>query len=209
MTNDFCFHIRQSRALQRNALVHTESANPGAANVNPAGALHAGREPKCSGAKGPRRDWLRVADALYAVEPFLNFLLAQGKDALVVLKDERRNAYQDAAGLWASTLRVPAGGGAGCWLASYLFPAPPGARIVHSRRFKHVAGPYKANMSDDGQSWRLRGFYAGLRLDGRSNQIYRTIFEILKAEAFSVQRSALSFCIKIGGPLFGAVFRRL
>ncbi len=25
----------------------------------------------------------------------------QGKDALVVLKDERRNTYQDAAGLWA------------------------------------------------------------------------------------------------------------
>lgn len=49
----------------------------------------------------PRAFDVLLADALYAVEPFLNFLLAQGKDALVVLKDERRNAYQDAAGLWA------------------------------------------------------------------------------------------------------------
>lgn len=49
----------------------------------------------------PRAFDVLLADALYAVEPFLNFLLAHGKDALVVLKDERRNAYQDAAGLWA------------------------------------------------------------------------------------------------------------
>jgi len=45
--------------LQRNAPVRTErvnppaaTANPAAAPVNPAGALHAGRERKCSGAKG-------------------------------------------------------------------------------------------------------------------------------------------------------------
>jgi len=43
---------------------------------------------------------LAVADALYAVAPFLNFLLSHGKQALVVLKDEGRNPYQDAAGLW-------------------------------------------------------------------------------------------------------------
>jgi len=49
----------------------------------------------------PRAFDVLWADALYAVEPFLNFLLAHGKDALVGLKDERRNAYQDAAGLWA------------------------------------------------------------------------------------------------------------
>jgi len=57
--NDFCFHIRQTWALQRNAPVRTErvnppaaTANPPAATVNPAGALHAGRDRKCSGAKG-------------------------------------------------------------------------------------------------------------------------------------------------------------
>jgi len=49
----------------------------------------------------PRAFDLVLADACYAVTPFLNFLLAHGKDALVVLKDERRDAYVDAAGLWA------------------------------------------------------------------------------------------------------------
>ena len=59
VTNDFCFQIRETWALQRISPVRTESANPLAAtvnppeaNVNPAGALHAGRERKCSGAKG-------------------------------------------------------------------------------------------------------------------------------------------------------------
>jgi len=49
----------------------------------------------------PRAFDVVLADALYAVAPFLNFLLLHGKDALVVLKDERRDTYQDAAGLWA------------------------------------------------------------------------------------------------------------
>jgi hypothetical protein len=49
----------------------------------------------------PRAFDVLLTDALYAVEPFVNFLLAHGKDALVVLKDERRDAYQDAASLWA------------------------------------------------------------------------------------------------------------
>ena len=49
VTNDFCFQIRQTRALQRNAPVRTESANPPAATVNPVGALHAGKERRCSG----------------------------------------------------------------------------------------------------------------------------------------------------------------
>ena len=49
----------------------------------------------------PRAFDVLLADALYAVAPFLNFLLSHGKDALVVLKDERRDAYKDAAGLWA------------------------------------------------------------------------------------------------------------
>src|SRR5215472_11560165 len=51
VTNDFCFQIRQTRALQRNAPVRIESANPPAATVNPVGALHAGKERKCSGGK--------------------------------------------------------------------------------------------------------------------------------------------------------------
>ena len=48
----------------------------------------------------PRAFDLVLADALYDVAPFLNFLLSHGKQALLVLKDEGRNLYQDAAGLW-------------------------------------------------------------------------------------------------------------
>jgi Transposase DDE domain len=47
----------------------------------------------------PRAFDLVLADALYAQAPFFNFLLDHRKQALVVLKDERRNLYQDAAGL--------------------------------------------------------------------------------------------------------------
>jgi DDE family transposase len=50
----------------------------------------------------PRAFDLVLADALYSTAPFFNFLLARGKHALVVLKDERRNLYQDAAGLFRS-----------------------------------------------------------------------------------------------------------
>jgi Transposase DDE domain len=55
----------------------------------------------------PRAFDLVLADAYYAVAPFLNFLLKQGKHALVVLKDERRDAYQDASGLWAQQSPLP------------------------------------------------------------------------------------------------------
>lgn len=48
----------------------------------------------------PRAFDLVLADALYATAPFFNFLLARGKHALTVLKDDRRNLYQDAAGLF-------------------------------------------------------------------------------------------------------------
>ena len=47
----------------------------------------------------PRAFDLVLADAAYAEAPFFNFLLDHGKHALVVLKDERRNLYQDVAGL--------------------------------------------------------------------------------------------------------------
>lgn len=48
----------------------------------------------------PRAFDLVLADALYGTAPFFNFLLARRKHALVVLKDERRNLYQDVAGLF-------------------------------------------------------------------------------------------------------------
>lgn len=48
-----------------------------------------------------------LADALYATARFVNFLLARGKHALIVLQDERRNLYQDVAGLWRSVPAQP------------------------------------------------------------------------------------------------------
>src|SRR5580700_8293865 len=55
----------------------------------------------------PRAFDLVLADALYAEAPFFNFLLTHGKHALVVLKDERRNLYQDTAGLFEHVAPQP------------------------------------------------------------------------------------------------------
>ena len=51
-------------------------------------------------ARYPRAFDLLLADGLYLQADFFNFLLARRKHVLVVLKDERRNLYQDAAGLF-------------------------------------------------------------------------------------------------------------
>jgi hypothetical protein len=51
----------------------------------------------------PRAFQIVLADSLYAQAPFLNFLLAHRKHALVVLKDERRDLYQDAESLFPLT----------------------------------------------------------------------------------------------------------
>lgn len=51
-------------------------------------------------ARYPRAFDLVLADALYATAPFFNFLGAHHKYVLTVLKDERRNLYQDAASLF-------------------------------------------------------------------------------------------------------------
>ena len=55
----------------------------------------------------PRAFDLVLADALYATAPFFNFLLTRGKHALVVLKNEKRNLYQDVAGLLESVAPRP------------------------------------------------------------------------------------------------------
>ena len=51
----------------------------------------------------PRAFQIVLADSLYAQAPFLNFLLAHRKHAIVVLKDERRDLYRDAQGLFVLT----------------------------------------------------------------------------------------------------------
>lgn len=58
-------------------------------------------------ARYPRAFDLVLADGLYAQAAFFNLLLAHGKHALVVLKDERRNLYQDVAGLFSQVLPLP------------------------------------------------------------------------------------------------------
>jgi hypothetical protein len=55
----------------------------------------------------PRAFDLVLADALYAKAPFFNFLLAHRKYALVVLKDERRNLYQDVERLFEHVAPQP------------------------------------------------------------------------------------------------------
>jgi hypothetical protein len=54
----------------------------------------------------PRAFDVIVADALYADSRVFNWALAHGKDALAVLKDERRELLQDARGLFARTAPV-------------------------------------------------------------------------------------------------------
>jgi hypothetical protein len=48
----------------------------------------------------PRAFDVVLADALYAQAPFFNFLIAQDKHAVVVLKNEQRDLYKDSAGLF-------------------------------------------------------------------------------------------------------------
>ena len=48
----------------------------------------------------PRAFDVVLADGLYAQAPFFNFLLGHRKHALVVLKDPRRDLYQDAFGVF-------------------------------------------------------------------------------------------------------------
>jgi len=48
----------------------------------------------------PRAFQLILADALYAEAPFINYLWFHRKYVLIVLKDERRNIYQDSQGLF-------------------------------------------------------------------------------------------------------------
>jgi hypothetical protein len=57
----------------------------------------------------PRAFDVVLADAFYAKAPFFNFLLHRGKHALVVLKQEERDLYQDVAGLFAHVARFSSG----------------------------------------------------------------------------------------------------
>jgi hypothetical protein len=58
-------------------------------------------------ARYPRAFEVVLADGLYAQAPFFNFLLGHRKHALVVLKDPRRDLYQDAFGLFQRVAPKP------------------------------------------------------------------------------------------------------
>jgi len=76
-------------------LLDHEPQRPGADEVDTALRLWV-----CVLAAYPRAFDLVLGDGLYAEAPCFNFLLAHHKHALVVLKDARRNLYQDVAGLF-------------------------------------------------------------------------------------------------------------
>ncbi len=103
----------------------------------------------------PRAFQLLLGDALYAQAPFLNFLIRHGKQALLVLKQERRDLYQDVLGilplvvpqkgqyrsrdcLWVAGERPGAGGALGRNLPS----APPVGQTT-------VPGEERMDVGDD------------------------------------------------------------
>jgi hypothetical protein len=63
----------------------------------------------------PRAFDVVMGDALYANSTFFNFVLSRGKHALAVLKDERRDLWEDARSLFAE--RTPVEIPRGRWLA--------------------------------------------------------------------------------------------
>lgn len=107
----------------------------------------------------PRAFDLVLADALYATAPFFNFLIEHGKHALVVLKDERRNLYQDVTGLFEH--RVPQCGkrrGRDCrwWdfsdLASWPQVKTP-LRVVRSLETYSVRRQLDQTISQETSDW--------------------------------------------------------
>jgi hypothetical protein len=102
---------------------------------------------------------LVLADALYATAPFFNFLIDHGKHALVVLKDERRNLYQDVTGLFEH--RTPQCGkrrGRDCqwWDFSELASWPQVKtllRVVRSLETYSVRRQLDATVSQETSDW--------------------------------------------------------
>ena len=123
----------------------------------------------------PRAFDLLLADAYYAVAPFLNFLLQHGKQAIVVLKDERRDAYEDAAGLWAQQ------------------PAQPGRYASRSCRWwdipdllswPDVQGPIRVVRSEE--SWIVKAQLTKELTPQTTNWVWLTTLSIAQARTEQV-----------------------
>jgi hypothetical protein len=107
----------------------------------------------------PRAFDLVLADALYATAPFFNFLLSLRKHALVVLKDDRRNIYQDVAGLLNLVTPVPGqyrGRDCSWWDFQGLLSWPEvnaPLRVVRSEETYSVRRQLDRELSEETSEW--------------------------------------------------------
>jgi hypothetical protein len=107
----------------------------------------------------PRAFQIVLADGLYAQAPFLNFLLAHRKHAVVVLKDERRDLYPDAHELFR--LIAPQNGryrSRDClwWDVSDLTAWPQvtePVRVVRSQETYSAGGPERGEARTKTTEW--------------------------------------------------------
>lgn len=107
----------------------------------------------------PRAFKVLLADALYAEAPFINFLSSQRKHVLVVLKDDRRDIYQDVLALFK--LQPPNRGqyrSREClwWDVEELTSWPQVAtplRVVRSRETYFVRRQATAGLTQEKSEW--------------------------------------------------------
>ena len=127
----------------------------------------------------PRAFDVVLADAYYAVEPFLNFLLEHGKHALVVLKDERRNSYQDAAGLWAQQQPQP---------GSYKSRSCRWWDIPDLLSWPEVKGPIRVVRSDE--SWTVKRQLTKEPIPQTTRWVWLTTLSVAQAGTEQIVRLA-------------------
>lgn len=127
----------------------------------------------------PRAFDVLLADALYAVAPFLNFLLSHEKDALVVLKDERRDAYQDAAGLWAQQPPQP---------GSYNSRDCKWWDIPDLRSWPDVKGTPRVVRSEE--SWTVKAQLTKEEIPHTANWVWLTTLSVAQARTEQIVRLA-------------------
>ncbi len=127
----------------------------------------------------PRAFDLLLADAYYAAAPFLNFLLEHGKQALVVLKDERRDTYQDAAGLWA---QQPA------QLGRYASRNCRWWDFPELRSWPHVQGAIRVVRSEE--SWTVKPQLTKEPTPQTSSWVWLTTLSVAQARTEQVVRLA-------------------
>jgi hypothetical protein len=93
-----------------------------------------------------------VADALYAKSNFFNLILAHGKDAMAVLKDERRDLFKDADALFLNTQPTCIFDSEGtqieCWDAQNFHSWPQVSQPVRVLRTRETKKQIRRQLSD-------------------------------------------------------------